>query len=171
MNYHVKSILLVLFIFCAGGLFALGSRESGASRFSDKDLSRILDSRRDVSFMAKALHSTGLDGRMNELDGFTLFVPTDAAVKKMVQQLQDAMPERPDVLSEVIKDIMVKGVYSSDELLSMGKVKTMGGITLEIEGDKRNMRIAGSDVKAEDLYGNGFVVHIVSGIIIRDIRL
>ncbi|MBN2511161.1 MAG: fasciclin domain-containing protein [Spirochaetales bacterium] len=166
-----KAGILVAFLVFSHGLYALGSREADGHRFSNKSLERILNGRGDVSVMAKALRDTGLYESMAELDGYTLFIPTNEAVEKMAPRLREAMIQRPDVLSQVIRDIMVKGVFSADELAGRTSVTTMGGITLEIEQKGRGLMVGGSDMARKDVFGDGFVVHIVSGIVVRDIRL
>ena len=167
-------IIFICMFFASLSVFAFGSKEAtqrSDHRFTDKSLSRILDGRRDTKIIAKALHSTGVDRQIEKLDGYTVFIPTDDAVRKMTDRLQAAMLTNPDVLLQVLTDVMVKGVMSAEELEQKGSVTTMGKIKLSIRKKGRSITVSDSDAAATDLFGNGFVVHVVSGITVLDIKM
>lgn len=165
-----------LLIAVVPALMAGGSPESGSSAprsypFTKKSLGRILDGEKNLSFMAGALRKTGLEAQMEQLDGYTLFVPTDDVVARLPERLRNAMESDPQVLLDVLTAQMVKGILPSDELEKLSQVTTMAETRLKIGRRGERITVAESDLVRADLYGKGFVVHVVTGIVIPAVKL
>ena len=171
--YILVIVLVLLNTVC---LMAGGKKDSGEDReneypFTARTLIQIVDKNKDVSFIAEALRKTGLADHMAKLEGYTLFVPTDDVIGRLTESIREAMMNDSRVLLEVLTDQMVKGILTSVELRKMSSVTTMGGVNMVIarRGDK--ITLADSDLIKTDLFGNGFVVHIVTGVIVSGITL
>lgn len=168
--------LIVLSLLPSFSLFAAGrqektSRGEPAVHFTSKSLVRILEERNDVTFIASALRQSGLAKQMAELDGYTLFVPTDDVIARLPERARKALSSDPQALLDVLTAQMVKGIVTVEELRKRPSIETLSGIRLQVGSRNGRITIADSDLISEDLFGNGFLVHVVTGIIVPGIKL
>jgi uncharacterized surface protein with fasciclin (FAS1) repeats len=167
-------LMLIVTLMLPTLLFAGGKKESGSEEgksypFKERSLQEVLESRRDTRFMARALESTGLSEKMKELKGYTLFVPTDATVEKLKEIIQKAMMENPEALLTVLQAQMLKGVYDEEDLEELNSVTTIGDITMEVGKRGKKLTLNRSDIQTTNIFGDGFVVHTVTGLIVPTI--
>ena len=139
--------------------------------FTDKSLGTIAEEYRKASFIAQALKATGLDEQMAHLEGYTLFLPTDEAVSRLPENLQAEMKKNPKVLLSILRAQMVKGILPSGDLKELSSITTLGGVTMAVGRRGLKITLAESDLALLDLYGNGFVVHFVTGIIVSGVTI
>ena len=172
----VSFIVIILILLNAVVLMAGGSRDTDLTGgkeypFTDKTLIQIINANKKVSFIAEALENTGLADQINSLEGYTLFVPTDNVIERLHKSIQKVMMDDPEVLLKVLTDQMVKGVLSAGDLREMSSVTTMGGVKMAIGRRGKKITLSDSDLIVGDLFGKGFVVHIVTGIIVSGIKV
>jgi uncharacterized surface protein with fasciclin (FAS1) repeats len=175
-NTLIFAYTLCFMIFAVAGLAAGGKAETTSEEeksypFTGKTLLQILDTRKDVTFIAEALTETRLADQMEKLDGYTLFVPTDDAIKRLPQLARTAMMRNPQALLDVLTAQMLKGIVVEEELSRRTQVTTMGNITMDVGTRGKRITLNNSDIIATDLFGDGFLVHIVTGIIVPEISV
>ncbi|MCK5198957.1 MAG: fasciclin domain-containing protein [Spirochaetales bacterium] len=169
-------IVITLILLNAAVLMAGGKKDSGAIGkneypFTGKTLIQIVDKHKEVSFIAEALEKTGLADQMAHMEGYTLFVPTDDIIARLHESVRKAMMNDPQVLLEILTDQMVKGVLTAEELRKMNSVTTMGEVKMAVGRRGTKITLSDSDLIVTDLFGKGFIVHIVTGIIVSGIKL
>jgi uncharacterized surface protein with fasciclin (FAS1) repeats len=181
-NYKKNTILLLrpllfllLLLLLPGLIFAGGRKESKVEEgeksypFKDRSLYKVLESRGETRFMAQALENTGLAKEMEGLKGYTLFVPTDATVEKLKEIIRTAMMENPEALLTVLQAQMLKGVYDAEDLAKLNSVTTVGEVKMEVGKRGKQLTLNRSDIETTNLFGDGFVVHTVTGLIVPTI--
>ncbi len=177
MNKNVRTIIsIVLLLAAVPMLMAGGKKESAGPEekqypFTEKSLVQILDSRSELSFMAEALRETGLAEQMAQLDGYTIFIPTDDVIARLPERLRQALKTNPQALLDVLTAQMVKGIVPAEELEKRNSVLSMNDKEIKIGRRGNRISVAESDLIEADLFGRGFVVHIVTGIIVPEIKL
>ena len=173
------SVIFVVFTFIllnAAVLMAGGNRDTDLTGkneypFTRKTLIKIVNKHKEISFIAEALENTGLADQMTYLEGYTLFVPTDDVIARLDESVRKAMMNDPEVLLEILTDQMVKGILPSEELRKLSSVTTMGGVNMAVGMRGTKISLSDSDLIKTDLFGKGFVIHIVTGIIVSGIKL
>ncbi len=164
-------LLAAVPLLMAGGKKETTGPEETRYPFTGKSLLQIVDSRNELSFMAGALRDTGLAEQMAQLDGYTLFIPTDDVIARLPQRLQTALKTNPQALLDVLTAQMVKGIVPAEELEKRDAVLTMNNTEIKIGRRGKRISVAESDLIEADIFGRGFVVHIVTGIIVPEIKL
>lgn len=164
-------ILLNSAILMAGGTRDTGLTGKDEYPFTSKTLIQIMNKHKEVSFIAEALEKTGLADQMAHMEGYTLFVPTDDIIARLHESVRKAMMNDPQVLLEILTDQMVKGVLTAEELRKMNSVTTMGEVKMAVGRRGTKITLSDSDLIVTDLFGKGFIVHIVTGIIVSGIKL
>jgi NADH dehydrogenase [ubiquinone] 1 alpha subcomplex assembly factor 1 len=153
----------------AGGAAGAASNAGAAGSADDaRDDSALLPA--ECSTLLSLLQKTGLDAAVGELDGFTLFAPTDEAFSKLPPSVVDALlqPRNADALKKVLLHHVVASPVTAWNAAGLDRAEVLDGGVVDIALDESGLRVGGSLVVAADrLRGQG-VIHLVDAVIVPD---
>lgn len=135
---------------------------------SDDDAEALLPA--ECSTLLALLEQTGLDAAVSELEGFTLFAPTDDAFAKLPPDVVGALlrPENAAVLERVLLRHVVAAPVTAWNAAGLDRAEVLDGGVLKIERDGSGLRVGGARVLVADrLRGQG-VVHVIDSVIVPD---
>jgi uncharacterized surface protein with fasciclin (FAS1) repeats len=141
-------------------------RDAGPSAVTASDDSGLLPA--ECSTLAGLLAATGLDAAVADLDGFTLFAPTDAAFERLPSDVTDALlrPENVEALRKVLLHHVVASPVTAWTAAGLDQASVLDGGTVAIERSGATLRVGGAlVVTADRLRGQG-VVHVIDAVIV-----
>jgi uncharacterized surface protein with fasciclin (FAS1) repeats len=161
----------------AGGASATGAVSPAGNAGDAGDVGDARDALDDsallpaeCSTLLSLLQKTGLDTAVGELDGFTLFAPTDEAFGKLPASVVDALlqPRNADALKKVLLHHVVATPVTAWNAAGLDRAEVLDGGVVDISLDESGLRVGGSLVVAADrLRGQG-VVHLLDAVIVPD---
>ena len=119
-----------------------------------------------------ALRKAGMVDTLQGKGPFTLFAPTDAAFDKLpAGQLANLLkPENKDELVSILNYHVLAGRSSAAEVAKMPMVKTINGLSAQIELSGTQVSIEGALVTAPDIASSNGVLHGIDQVNIPTIR-
>lgn len=110
-----------------------------------------------LSALLGALTQAELIGTLSTEGPFTVFAPKNAAFDALSTEQKEAVTNNPDLLSSILKAHVVKGAYTSKDLIEGKTLTTIEGNQISLS----DVMIERADVKLR----NG-VLHVIKGVII-----
>lgn len=130
---------------------------------TDRSVMDVLQSL-GLSTLVDAATAAGLAPTLAEVDGLTVFAPTDAALAEVV----DALPENPGLLANILLGHVSRGRIESSDVLAAASLSTLAGTTLDVDAAASPPTLAGAPLDPEQLdrrAANG-LVHVLDGVIL-----
>ena len=128
----------------------------------------------ECSTLLSLLQQTGLDAAVGELDGFTLFAPTNEAFGKLPKDVLTALlePQNAGALKKVLLHHVVAAPVTAWKAAGLKSADVLDGGSVSIERDGLNLLVGGSAVVDADLLRGDGVVHVVDAVIVpADLQL
>lgn len=98
----------------------------------NKNIVQVATDAGSFKTLLDAAKEAKLDGTLSTGGPYTVFAPTDDAFNKLPGgTVQSLLKDKPK-LTAVLKNHVVSGKYTTDDLVRMGTVKTLDGKTLKI---------------------------------------
>ena len=121
---------------------------------------------------SKALRKAGMVDTLQGKGPFTLFAPTDAAFEKLpAGRLANLLkPENKDELVSILNYHVLAGRSSAAEVAKMAMVKTINGLSAQIELSGTKVSIDGALVTVPDLASSNGVLHGIDQVNIPTIK-
>ena len=121
---------------------------------------------------SNALRKAGMVDTLQGKGPFTLFAPTDAAFDKLpAGQLASLLkPENKDELVSILNYHVLAGRSSAAEVAKMAMVKTINGLSAQIELSGTKVTIDGAIVTVPDIASSNGVLHGIDQVNIPTIR-
>ncbi len=119
-----------------------------------------------------ALRKAGMVDTLQGKGPFTLFAPTDAAFDKLpAGQLASLLkPENKDELVSILNYHVLAGRSSAAEVAKMAMVKTINGLSAQIELSGTKVSIDGAVVTVPDIASSNGVLHGIDQVNIPTIK-
>ena len=119
-----------------------------------------------------ALRKAGMVDTLQGKGPFTLFAPTDAAFDKLpAGQLANLLkPENKDELVSILNYHVLAGRSSAAEVARMAMVKTINGLSAQIELSGTKVSIDGAVVTVPDIASSNGVLHGIDQVNIPTIK-
>ena len=119
-----------------------------------------------------ALRKAGMVDTLQGKGPFTLFAPTDAAFNKLpAGQLASLLkPENKDELVSILNYHVLAGRSSAAEVAKMAMVKTINGLSAQIELSGTKVSIDGAVVTVPDIASSNGVLHGIDQVNIPTIK-
>ena len=121
---------------------------------------------------SKALRQAGMVDQLQGKGPFTLFAPTDAAFEKLpAGQLANLLkPENKDELVSILNYHVLAGRSSAAEVAKMPMVKTINGLSAQIELSGTKVSIEGALMTEPDIASSNGVLHGIDQVNIPNTR-
>jgi uncharacterized surface protein with fasciclin (FAS1) repeats len=131
----------------------------------------------EIDSFATALEASGLAETLKSEGPYTVFAPTDAAFEKLdlgdpqpqgtaktpKEQLESADKDR---LAAILKQHVVEGKVSLEQLVDREELETLEGAKLEVVSAKDGALVNGIEILESDVAADNGVIHIVGGLLI-----
>lgn len=147
-----------------------GSDEANkAVENAPKNVLQTATLRGDHLTLITALEKAGLYNTLQGEGPFTLFAPTDAAFREIPQEERNALldNEDPVALKALLEAHVVEGKLLVSDLVEQEALTTVNGrvLALEPSGDKRSVKVAGTEIAIPDLVASNGVVHVIDAVL------
>ena len=109
-----------------------------------------------LSSLLGALAQADLTNTLSTKGPFTVFAPSNAAFDALTTEQKEAITSNPDLLSSTLKAHVVKGAYTSKNLIEGKTLTTLAGNKISLS----DITIERADIKLR----NG-VLHVIKGVI------
>lgn len=115
-----------------------------------------------------AAKAAGLAETLAEGGPFTIFAPTDEAFAALPEGTVATLLEsaNKDQLVRILKHHVVPGRVYSDDLVRVGRWKTLAGTTLTTTATDGGRMIGGGRLSATDLDASNGVIHVVDAVLL-----
>lgn len=130
----------------------------------------------EVDAFAAAIEAAGLADQLEGAGAHTIFAPTNEAFQTL--QLESLAPQGPaktpeeqlrsvdrDRLSDLLKQYIVEGRVSFDQLGDQEQLKTLQGAKLEVSTAKGGVLVNDIEVLKPDIAADNGVIHVIGGLL------
>lgn len=118
---------------------------------------------RFTMFLA-GLQAAGLMEAMNPEGPFTVFAPTDRALKKLPVGTYRTLLRNTDMLSEVLNYHVIAGSVRTREV-RLGEVMTLQGSTF-LASASPDIRVNGSRITKADIVATNGIIHAIDAVMV-----
>jgi uncharacterized surface protein with fasciclin (FAS1) repeats len=132
------------------------------------ELKNLIDTARDKgSFptLVKAAEVLGLVGKYSKEGPYTVFAPVESAFEAIPAEVIDESFEDHPYLLGIINYHIVKGKYTTNDLLSITSLETVGGKALKITANG-GFKIDSAKIIEADIECTNGVIHAIDEILI-----
>ena len=125
----------------------------------------------DLSTLVQALERADLIETLSSEGPFTVFAPTNEALDRILSLLPISDVGRLPrfVLRKLLLYHVVKGKYSSADLIEKDRLKTLVGLSVAIDADSATVQVNNAEVVVADVQASNGVIHLVDEIILPDL--
>ena len=119
--------------------------------------------------LVAAVQAAGLEDTLRGPGPFTVFAPTDAAFADLPgSTLEDLLlPENRDTLTSILTYHVVPGLVPASALVgTRGRVATVNGATLLVDGTGGGVTVNGVPVETPDVDASNGIIHVISGVLL-----
>lgn len=116
----------------------------------------------------QAVRAAGLDSKLADSSGYTLFVPSDEAFAHMPEEERNAILTDPKALATFLDSHVIPGRYTATDLINMREAQTLAGASIDVGPSTRyngHVGIGGAEVIKTDLLASNGIVHVVDRVI------
>ncbi|MGF1759396.1 fasciclin domain-containing protein, partial [Photobacterium sagamiensis] len=134
------------------------------------NLVEVAATNEDFQTLVMAIRASDLTGTLEGKGPFTLLAPTDDAFAKLpAGTLADLLkPENKEQLQAVLKNHILIGAFTSEEVSKLKLPETVQGGTVQIENGEDGVTINGAKVIAGDLNASNGVIHVIDTVLIPE---
>lgn len=130
----------------------------------------MMERNRDLSTFANLLERSGLTRELQRGE-YTVFAPTNRAFGMLPEGRMEMLEDNPQELENLLRNHIVRGSLSTNDLRRRGSVQTLAGQTFEVTADG-GLRVAGGGelTMRDDLEGSNGVIHVVDDVMLPQTR-
>ncbi|GIY24039.1 transforming growth factor-beta-induced protein ig-h3 [Caerostris extrusa] len=141
---------------------------SGVLPQPQKSLAEIIAEDDTLTKFRHLLDQSGLMFDLEKQDQpWTLFIPTDAAFRKLPKSLKNQMESGEGCVQSILHEHVVKGTLCTAAVVSQVRVKNILDNLLQLTKDEaEKLRVNGALVDSENLVGTNGVIHIIDKVLI-----
>lgn len=123
---------------------------------------------KDGSFgkMTSLLHATNQDTSLIVAGPFTILAPTDDAFNKLGASALNTVSADRFKRNSMVRNYMISGKYTTDQMVSMGKVRTLNGQWLTVaRGSDGTVTIGGAKVVKPNIQARNGIIQGIDTVI------
>uniref|UniRef100_UPI00358FA073 transforming growth factor-beta-induced protein ig-h3-like n=1 Tax=Myxine glutinosa TaxID=7769 RepID=UPI00358FA073 len=134
-----------------------------------RTLRKILDENKELSTLKSAIIGAGMMSDLEEEQGLTLLAPTNAAFKKLPDDVLKRILSDPISLKALLNNHMVNSMHCAEAVIGNTLVETKEGKQMVLGCNGDSLTINGKPiVDKKDLVAKNGVVHTISDVMIPD---
>ncbi|MEM9796419.1 MAG: fasciclin domain-containing protein [Pseudomonadota bacterium] len=119
--------------------------------------------------LVAAVEAAGLVETLKGPGPFTVFAPTDDAFAALPAGTVESLlqPENRDQLVSILTYHVAPGLYPASSLIgTRGRVPTVQGQSLHIDGQGGGVTVEGIPVVTPDVTASNGIIHVISGVLL-----
>ena len=123
---------------------------------------------KDGSFskMTSLMHATNQDTSLIVAGPFTILAPTDDAFNKLGASALNTISAERFKRNAMVRNYMISGKYTTDQMVAMGKVRTLNGQWLTVtRGSDGTVTIGGAKVVKPNIQARNGIVQGIDTVI------
>jgi len=122
----------------------------------------------DLGRFCARMKQCGLDGPLSDSkQSLTIFIPTDAALEKVPEELREAILENPDYFRRLVLNHMLGTVQKTGTLRGQTSVTTLSFDTVPVRGQQyREIQVGLASIVQGNIEASNGVVHKIDGVLI-----
>jgi uncharacterized surface protein with fasciclin (FAS1) repeats len=117
------------------------------------------------STLVAAVQAAGLVEALQSPGPFTVFAPNDAAFAKLPPGTVQTLVQNPPQLGRILKFHVAAGKYTRDELIKLGKVESLEGAPIPIDGTE-GFEVKNATVLTADIEADNGIIHVLDNVIL-----
>jgi uncharacterized surface protein with fasciclin (FAS1) repeats len=161
-NHLVRRWLVATAIVVLAGWTGSSMAQEKADPAKPKDIVDVAKATRNVQTFNELLVTAGLVDTLKGKGPYTVFIPDDAAFKKLGQELDNLKkPENKAKLQRMLKNHVVEGRKDIAAVKEMKSLKTMAGDELKITVKDEVVKIDKAELVANDMEASNGLIHVV----------
>lgn len=125
----------------------------------------IAVSNKGFSTLVAAVQAAGLVETLQSPGPFTVFAPNDAAFAKLPPGTVQTLVQNPPQLARILTFHVAAGKYSQADLMRLGKVDSLEGAPIPIDGTE-GFEVKNATVIAADIEANNGIIHVLDTVIL-----
>ncbi len=126
-----------------------------------------IETQEDLSEFLNLVRIAGLDDMLRNRGPFTVFAPTDEAVRSLSAEALQDLKENPQRLADVLQWHVVVGELYSGEVPAMRNptIKTMQGAELDVSRIGEDIVVNDARIVRADIECDNGVVHVIASVL------
>lgn len=159
-------VVLVVLGGCSGDIEEVTEPLGGATA-SAGDQAVVAELRAaGLSTIASAVEQVDFTGEVTDGE-FTLFAPDDEAFQSLTADQLADMTSDGDRLLAMLRDHVVDGVVTAEDLAGASELTTVAGTRVEVGTDQEAVTVGEATVVEADRTAGAGVVHVVDALLVR----
>jgi uncharacterized surface protein with fasciclin (FAS1) repeats len=156
----VKLITIALLVAISSTLMMVRAAETAAK----KDIVDTIASMPELSKFADSLKTAGLVEQLKGAGPFTVFAPNNDAFEKMPDRMKEfwTSADNKDRVVSSLKNDIVNGKMTAEELKKAGKAETLGGREATIESSDSKLLFNNAEIVKTDIECSNGMIQVVS---------
>jgi uncharacterized surface protein with fasciclin (FAS1) repeats len=118
-----------------------------------------------LGIFAAGLRSAGLGETLAAKGPFTVFAPTDEALKKLPSGAYEALLRNPRKLKAILSYHVVSGYLMARDLKA-GEVMTLQGSTLSLAMSSEGMQVNSAQLTQADVAATNGIIHAIDAVLL-----
>ncbi len=156
---QMKKVMAVMAFALFIGMVAMASAQTGQMQ---KNLFQAASDAGSFSMFTKVVQEAGLKDTLSTGGPYTVFAPTDEAVRKIPQGVIEALYKDKPLLTKHVKSHIVQGSYTTKDLESMSSVTTLNGDKLPVRSIDGTIYVGCYKLVRPDIQSSNGIIHGVS---------
>lgn len=133
----------------------------------DKNIVQVATDAGSFKTLLAAAKAANLDGTLSTGGPYTVFAPTDDAFNKLPAGTVQSLSKDKPKLTAVLKNHVVSGKYTADDLVRMGTVKTLDGKTLKItKASDGSVMVDGVKVIKSNVMASNGEIQVIDSVLV-----
>lgn len=137
------------------------AEETKAMSDSSQSVVAVLKQQEGFTKLAEALEKTGLAQALDSGGPYTIFAPTDSAFAAIPQDQLNSMSA--DELANLLRNHVVQGEVTAEQLSQQAEVETVGGATLAV--GQQGQTVGDAQVTSANLQASNGIIHAIGKVI------
>lgn len=134
------------------------------------NITQVVNDNKEMTTLKRGVIASGLDKVLSGTGPFTVFAPSDLAFRKMETGRFEMLmkPENKSKLKDVIKNHIVAGKLTYNDLKDGKKLTTVSGHELSVQVKDGHVQVQGAEIENRDLQTSNGVIHILDTVMMEN---
>ncbi len=127
----------------------------------------MIETQEDLNEFLSLVRIAGLDDMLRNRGPFTVFAPTDEAIRSLSAEALQDLKENPQRLADVLRWHVVVGELFTEEVPTMRNptIKTMQGAEIDVSRIGEDIVVNDARIVRADIECDNGVVHIIESVL------
>jgi uncharacterized surface protein with fasciclin (FAS1) repeats len=131
-----------------------------------KNIIETLEDSGDLSVFLELVRIAGMEKMLRDQGPFTVFVPTNEAFSRVPKERMDEYRQDPDKLLLIVSYHVVPGQLTSEDLRSIGAVRSSLGTDLVFRSSDRGITVNSVPLVETDAFCTNGICHAIASALV-----